>query len=73
MSAIVQKILTALISKKKLIAWISAALIAVVAAVLGMNSAELKEAICSAPLVELPAPAPAPEVAPIPAAPEVKK
>jgi hypothetical protein len=46
----------ALVPKKKVIGWISAALIAVAAAATGMQSAEFKSAVCDAGVVQLPAP-----------------
>lgn len=58
-------ILSALLEKKKVIGIISAILIAVIAAFLGTSSESLKQAICEAPVVELPKEAP-------PAAAEVK-
>lgn len=61
MPAIIQRLITALIDKKKIIGWVAAAIMAVVAVVLGMNTAELKSAVCSGPTLELPAPAPAAE------------
>lgn len=46
----------ALLPKKKVIGWISAGLIAVAAAAMGMQSAEFKSAVCDASVVQLPAP-----------------
>lgn len=48
----------ALLPKKKVVGWISAAVMAVAAAAVGMQSAEFKSAVCDAPVLQLPAPAP---------------
>jgi hypothetical protein len=49
-----QKLLEMFISKKKIIAYVSAVIIAVVAAVLGMSSDEVKDAVVSGPVIDLP-------------------
>lgn len=59
MPILLERIITALIDKKKIIGWIAAVIIAIVAMVFGMNTAELKQAICDAPTVSIPTPAPA--------------
>lgn len=46
----------ALLPKKKVIGWVSAALMAVAAAAVGMQTPEFKQAVCDAPVVNLPAP-----------------
>lgn len=46
MPGILQKIIEQLITKKKLIGWISAALIAITGAAITMDPAEVKSAIC---------------------------
>lgn len=75
MPALLSRIIGAIIDKKKIIGWIAAVIIGIVALVMGMNSAELKDAICAAPVVNIPAPAPvaAPAVAVPAPAPDVKK
>lgn len=40
------------ISKKRLIGWVSAAIIAAGAAAAGMQTPEFKEAVCGAPILE---------------------
>lgn len=60
MPALFERIISAIIDKKKIIGWIAAVIIGIVALVLGMGSAELKQAICDAPVVSIPAPAPVP-------------
>lgn len=42
------------ITKKKVIAYVSAILIAIVAAVLGISSQEVKDAVVSGPVIDLP-------------------
>lgn len=49
-----QNIIKAILGKKKIIGWISAALIAVIALVIGEPVTELKDAICAAPTLEVP-------------------
>jgi len=49
-----QKLIEMFISKKKIIAYVSAVIIAVVAAVLGMKAQEVKDAIHDGPVIELP-------------------
>ena len=64
MPILFQKILEAIISKKKIIAYVSALLIAVLATILGMKPTEIKDAIISGPVIELPASIPTPVAAP---------
>jgi len=45
----------AFMPKKKVVGWISAAIMAVAAAAVGMQTAEFKSAVCDAPVVNLPA------------------
>ncbi len=62
MGAIVQKLIGMFLTKKKIIAYVSAVIIAAVAAFFGMSSQEVKEAIVSGPSIQAPAgliPAPA--------------
>lgn len=68
-----QKLIDMFISKKKVIAYVSAVLIALAAAVLGISSQEVKEAIVSGPVIDLPKASEAPVVAPAVAPPAEKK
>lgn len=43
---VIARLIAAFVDKKKIIGWISAAAIAIVAAGMGMQSTELKSAIC---------------------------
>lgn len=68
-----QRLIEMFISKKKIIAYVSAIIIAFVAAILGMSSKEVKEAVVSGPVIELPSVSTMPAVAaPIPTAVEKK-
>lgn len=49
---IFQKILTALVTKKRLIKWVSALALAVGAAVASMQTSEFKAIVCDAPALE---------------------
>lgn len=61
MPVLVQRLIEFFIDKKKLVGWISAFAIAVLAAATGMQSQEFKDAVCGAPVIALPS-APAPVV-----------
>lgn len=59
---ILKKLPEMFLTKKRVIGWISAVAIALGAAAAGIQSAEFKEAVCGAPVIEkieTPAPAPA--------------
>lgn len=62
---ILTKILELFISKKRVIGWISAVVFVLGAAAASMQTAEFKDAVCSAPII-------APAAAPIAPQPEVK-
>lgn len=49
-----QRLIEMFISKKKVIGFVSAIVIALIAAVLGMSASEVKESIISGPTIELP-------------------
>lgn len=46
MPAFLKMIIEKLVTKKKMVAWASAALIAITGAAIGMDSVEVKSAIC---------------------------
>lgn len=46
MPAWIQRVIEQLISKKKIVGWVAAALIPIVGAAIAMDSAEVKSAIC---------------------------
>lgn len=53
LNGIMQKLFSAFISQKRVIGWVAAAVMAIVAVVTGLRFAEVKQAICDAPaLVE---------------------
>lgn len=52
MSEILKKMVAAFISKKRVIGWVSAVVIAFAAGALGMSTGEIKDAICSTPAIE---------------------
>lgn len=49
-----QNIISLLFTKKKIMAWIAALVIAILAAVFGISTADIKEAVQNAPIIELP-------------------
>lgn len=54
-SIILQKLISMFVSKKKIIGWISAIVIGAVALFAGMSSQEVKDAICSQEVPQVPA------------------
>lgn len=48
---ILTKLIEMFVSKKRVIGWVSAVAIALGAAAAGMQSAEFKDAVCSAPVI----------------------
>ena len=56
MPGILSNIIQAIISKKKILAWIATVIIAVLAMIFGVNSSELKEAVCEQASITIPAP-----------------
>jgi hypothetical protein len=63
---IVARLVEFFINKKKVIAWASAIAMLIGGAAASMSTADFKDAVCSAPVLDIPK-------APAPAAPEVKK
>lgn len=55
MPVLVQRMIEFFINKKKLVGWLSAFAIAVLAAASGMQTQEFKDAVCGAPTIALPA------------------
>ena len=51
---VLKKLFFAVFTKKKIVGWIGAAAIAVGAAFAGMQSKEVRDAVCSATLIEAP-------------------
>ena len=58
---LLKKIFTAIFSKKKIMAWIAAVVLAVAALVFGIDQKEIREAINEAPVIEIPVSKPSPE------------
>jgi D-Tyr-tRNAtyr deacylase len=46
MPSLIQRIIEALVSKKKVVGWVAAALIPIIGVAIGMQSDEVKSAIC---------------------------
>lgn len=55
MPLVIQKIIEIFLDKRRVIGWISAAMIAVGAAYAGMSTKDFKDAVCGAPVIEAPA------------------
>lgn len=55
MSLFIQKIMELFLDKKRVIGWVSAAMIAIGAAYAGISSKDFKDAVCTAPVLESPA------------------
>lgn len=51
---LVQKILEIFLDKKRVIGWVSAGMIAIGAAYVGMSSSEFKDVVCKASVIEAP-------------------
>lgn len=49
---VIKKILGMLVTKKRIVGWVSAVAIAIGAGVAGMSTPEFKEAVCSAAIIE---------------------
>lgn len=54
MNTLVQKVLEMFLDKKRIIGWVSAAMIALGAAYAGMSSSEFKDVVCKASVIEAP-------------------
>lgn len=55
MPLVIQKLLEIFLDKRRVIGWISAAMIAIGAAYVGMSTTDFKSAVCGAPVIEVPA------------------
>lgn len=51
----IKKLVLAVFTKKRIVGWIGAAAIALGAAAAGMQSKEVREAVCGAQIIEVPA------------------
>lgn len=56
MPSFIQKLIEQLIDKKRVIGWLSAIILAVLASVAGMQTQEFKDAVCSAAVIPQKAP-----------------
>ena len=53
MEAIISRIIGLFVDKKKIIAWLSAGALVLGSAAAGMQTKEFKDAVCSAPILEI--------------------
>lgn len=54
MNLILEKIVSAFVDKKRVIGWVSAVGLAVGALAASMSTQEFKDAVCSAPVIQVP-------------------
>ena len=59
MPLIIQKLISAFVSKKRIIGWVSAVVFAIGAVLAGFTTQEFKDAVCGAPVITQAPPAPA--------------
>jgi hypothetical protein len=58
---VLKNVFLAIFSKERVIGWGAGIAIAATAALAGMQSKQVKEAVCGATVIEVPAPTPAPQ------------